>query len=145
MKITFRYLLYIPGIYQVYTASRNIHGIYHEYTWYILSDSKSWLLPVSAISCCPEMPCCVHVFTVHPTLIAALKPVKTERSLHLVYVWHIPCIYLVYVMYIQGIFDMKFWRRITLPNHFLLQLWIILNDCFGQLLAYSNDLPINPW
>jgi hypothetical protein len=29
--------LYIPGIYQVYTASRNIHGIYMVYTDYIPS------------------------------------------------------------------------------------------------------------
>jgi hypothetical protein len=43
-------------------------------------------------SSCPEMPCSVHVFTVHPTLIAALKAVKTEISLLLVYAWHIPCI-----------------------------------------------------
>jgi hypothetical protein len=35
MKIKFQYPLYIPGIYQVYTASRNIHGIYMVYTDYI--------------------------------------------------------------------------------------------------------------
>ena len=35
-EITFRYPLYIPGIYQVYTASRNIHGIYMVYTDYIV-------------------------------------------------------------------------------------------------------------
>jgi hypothetical protein len=56
----------------------------------------------------PEMPCCVHVFPFHPTLIAALKAVKTERSVNLVYVWHIPFIYLVYVIYIQGIINMIF-------------------------------------
>ncbi len=35
MIIKFRYPLYIPGIYQVYTASRKIHGIYMVYTDYI--------------------------------------------------------------------------------------------------------------
>ncbi len=34
MKIKFQYLVYIPGIYQVYAASRNIHGTYVVYTDY---------------------------------------------------------------------------------------------------------------
>ncbi len=81
--------------------------------------------------CYPVVPCSVHVFTVHPTLIAALKAVKTESSLLLVYAWHIPCIYLVYAMYIQGIFEMQIRVTIPLLNHSFLQHEIVLNHCFG--------------
>ncbi len=35
MILKFWYPLYIPGIYQVYTASRIIHGIYMVYAYYI--------------------------------------------------------------------------------------------------------------
>ncbi len=49
-------------------------------------------------------------------LIASLKPVKTERSLRLVYVWHIQCIYLVYVMYIPGISIWSFEGELCVLN-----------------------------
>jgi hypothetical protein len=44
----FRYPLYdIPGIYQLYTASRNIHGIYMVYTDYIpCRGSRCQYVPV---------------------------------------------------------------------------------------------------
>jgi hypothetical protein len=29
------------------------------------------------LSSCPETPCCIHVFPIHPTLIAPLKEYKT--------------------------------------------------------------------
>jgi hypothetical protein len=35
--------VYIPGIYQVYTAYRNIHGIYVVYTYYIPRRGSRWL------------------------------------------------------------------------------------------------------
>jgi hypothetical protein len=74
-----------------------------------------WVLSSTS---CPENPCSVtvHVFPIHPVLIASesLKACKTNLNLKwspwlpvkLVYVLvtHIPWIYMVYVMYIPGIF-----------------------------------------
>ncbi len=91
-----------------------IHGIYMVYTWYILSYSKS--CPLSAIKSltsslshgsCRENPCSIAVFPIHPVLIASLKPCKTKASLKLVYVTHIPYIYMVYVMSIPGMFQVS--------------------------------------
>ncbi len=64
------YTLYIHGIYMVYIYTWYIHGIYMVCTWYILSD-------INQSSSCPETPCSVHVFPIHPTLIAAMKASKT--------------------------------------------------------------------
>ncbi len=47
---------------------------------------------------------------------------KTKRSLKIVYVTHIPCIYMLYVMYIPGIFGTWFWRRIMISYNFLASL-----------------------
>ncbi len=42
MKIKIQYPVYIPGIYQVYTATRKIHGIYVVYTYYIPCRGSRW-------------------------------------------------------------------------------------------------------
>ncbi len=42
MNIKIQYPVYIPGIYQVYTASRNIHSIYVVYTYYIPRRGSRW-------------------------------------------------------------------------------------------------------
>ncbi len=44
MKLKFQYPLYVHGIYQVYSASRNIHGIYIVYTDYIPHRGSRWNL-----------------------------------------------------------------------------------------------------
>jgi hypothetical protein len=42
MKIKYQYQLYIPGVYQVYTTSWNIHGIYVVCTDYIPRRGSRW-------------------------------------------------------------------------------------------------------
>ncbi len=42
MKIKIQYPVYISGIYQLYTASRIIHGIYVVYTYYIPRWGSRW-------------------------------------------------------------------------------------------------------
>ncbi len=99
------------------------YGICLVYTWYIPGiflvyrtvNHAFWVLSSS----CPENPCCIHVFPIHPVLIAPLKPCKTIGSLKLVYVMYIPCIYMVYVMYMPGMFGTQFWRWIMLSYTFL--------------------------
>ena len=93
----------------------NMHGIYMVYTMDIPCIScltinhAFWVLSSS----CPEMPCSVHVFTVHPTLIAALKAVKTN--------WKIttPGICMAYTMHILGIchvYSRYFWNADLTDN-----------------------------
>ncbi len=65
-----------PGPQSVSWLSRdwNIHGIYMVYTWYISCIFQLWVNPIFCehLSCCPVLPCCVHVFPILPTSIASL-------------------------------------------------------------------------
>ncbi len=67
------------------------------------ADDAFWVLS----SCCPEMTCCVHVFTIHPTLIAASRLWKRLSRLKLKehYTWYMYGIYHAYTWYMSCIYQ----------------------------------------
>jgi hypothetical protein len=64
---------------QLSWLASDLHMVCIVYTWYI--PGKSCLTLNHAfwvqVSSCPDTPCCLHVFPIHPALIAALKACKT--------------------------------------------------------------------
>ncbi len=110
------YTWHIPVISLVYPVRQLIMPFECYQAWKVASLGETTGLVSSS---CPENPCSVHVFPIHPVLIAPVKPCKTKGSLKQVYVTYIPWIYMVYVMYIPGMFCAYFWMRIMLSNTLL--------------------------
>ncbi len=117
-------------------------GIYMVYTWYIPGISCPTVNHASAFwvlsSSCPENPCRVHVFPIHPVLIASLKPCKTKGSLKRnVYTMHIHSICHVYTRYV--------WYTDLKANYAFLYIsgYILLSSTMS--LVCSIELRINTW
>ncbi len=117
------------------------------YTWYIPGISCPTVNHAFCVlsSSCPENPCLVHVFPIHPVLIASLKPCKTKGSLKLVYVTYIPCIYNV-IHGICHVYTRYVWYIDLKANYSFLYISgfnIILSST--MTLVCRIDLRINTW